>query len=95
MKKFLLGFIAIFLAIGFSAFSFKPNTLNRIEKDSYVWHKYNPAGTAELSPVVTFTGTATEAKTTFGCPDGTTVNCARAYTMAGSPLPIFVKKTAQ
>ena len=95
MKKYLLGIIAIFLAICFTAFTVKEKKENNSIKTSYVWHKFNPAGTAELSPVVTFTGTSDEAKVAFACPDGASVNCARAYTMTGTPLSIYVKKTAE
>ncbi len=95
MKKYFPGIMAIILAIGFSAFNinhFKEPVGSKID---YTWHKYNPAGTAELSPVVTYFGSAAGAKTAFGCPDGTTVNCARAYDMDGNALSIYVKKSPQ
>jgi hypothetical protein len=96
MKKFSFRIIAVLLAVGFSAFTFTHNKANNKEmKTDYVWHKFNPAGTAELSPVVTFTGTEAGAKSAFGCPDGTTVYCARAYDSEGNPLDIYIRKVAE
>lgn len=95
MKKYLNGTIALVLAVTVSAFNVARNNEMASKKTDYTWHKFNAAGTAELSPAVTFFGTAAGAKTAFGCPDGTSVNCARAYDMSGTPLAIYVKKTAQ
>ncbi len=96
MKKISLGIFALLIAIGFSAFAVIHKKTKPVANDpTYVWHKFNAAGTAELSPVVTYTGTAAMAKQTFGCPDGTAVNCARAYDADNQPLPIYIKKTAQ
>ena len=95
MKKYLLGIFAAIMAIAFSAFTVSSSNPKTGSLDTYVWHKYNAAGTVELSPIVTYTGTADGAKTAFGCPDGTSVNCASAYDLDGNPLGIYVKKTAQ
>ncbi len=95
MKKFVLGIIAVAFAVGVSAFTIIHKKSDKAKMESYTWHKFNAAGTAELSPVVTYTGTAAGAKSAFGCPDGTTVNCARAYDSEGNPLDIYVKKSPQ
>lgn len=95
MKK--LGFIlsTIALIAILSAFTISKNTKETTSPQTYVWHKYNAAGNAELSPIVTYVGTAAGAKTAFGCPDGSSVNCARAYDLEGNPLDIYVKKSPQ
>jgi len=96
MKKYLLGISIVLLAVGFSAFTLhKKNSDRQNALTDYVWHKYNAAGTAEVSPVETFTGTAEGAKTAFGCPNGSTVICARAYDDEGTPLDIYVMKSPQ
>ncbi|HET6994905.1 MAG TPA: hypothetical protein VFI06_07975 [Chitinophagaceae bacterium] len=94
MRKYFLSILAIGLAIGFSAFTIPHDKTNK-EKQTYVWHKYNAAGTAELSPIVTYTGTEAGAKSAFGCSEGTTVFCARAYDSEGSGLDLYVKKSPQ
>lgn len=95
MKKYFLFLTVLLLAAGFSAFKLGSEK-NKAEKfQTYTWHKYNAAGTAEIIPAVTYTGTASGAKTAFGCPDGSTVNCARAYDGDGNPLNIYVMKSPQ
>jgi len=95
MKKYLSGIVAVVLAIGFSAFTANHQEKKYGNMQDYTWHKFNAAGTAELSPAVTFTGTDAGAKSAFGCPDGSSVNCARAYDEFGGALNIYVKKTAE
>jgi len=91
MKKSLLGFSALILAISLSAF-----TSGGIQKDDalvdYEWHKYNAAGTAELSPTVIFDGTAADARVDFGCPTSGSKTCGRAYDSNGLPLNIYITK---
>ncbi len=95
MKKFGFALSAIaFIAI-LSAFTLSQNKKDSMPQQTYVWHKYNAAGTAELSPTVSYIGTAAGAKTAFGCTDGTSVNCARAYDIEGNPLSLYVKKSPQ
>jgi uncharacterized protein YxeA len=95
MKKYLIGLMAVVLAIGFSAFNGSQEKKKSDMQQTFTWHKYNPAGTSELSPVVTFVGTANDAKSAFNCPDGLSVICARAYDEEGTPLDVYVRKTAQ
>lgn len=92
MKKLSLGIFAVVLAIGFSAFTSKSLTESN---QSYVWHKYNAAGTAELSPVVKYTGTTAGARASFGCSDAGAVNCARAYDAEGIAQDVYIKKVPQ
>lgn len=92
MKKHLLGLSALVLAIVMSAFSLPENSS---DNQVYTWRKYNPAGTAELSPVVSFTGSANDARDAFDCPDEGEVICARAYTSNGTPLNLFIEKIPQ
>lgn len=95
MKKYLMGIIAIVLAITFSAFTTSVNKKVNLNKQTFTWHKYNAAGTAELSPIVSFTGDASQAKDQFQCPDGNTVKCARAYNAVGNPLDVFIMKISE
>jgi hypothetical protein len=95
MRKYFLSILAIVLAIGFSAFTVVPGNTNKNPDDVYVWHKYNPAGTAELNPLVTYTGTAAAAKIAFGCPDGVTATCAAAYDFEGTSQGIYIQKAPQ
>jgi hypothetical protein len=95
MRKYFLSILAIVLAIGFSAFTVVPGNKNKKVDDAFVWHKYNPAGTAELVPTVTYTGTAAGASVAFGCSEGSSVNCGRAYDFEGTATDIFIKKSPQ
>ena len=95
MKKFLAGFVAVVLAISFSAFTAVNKPANEKAKLTLTWHKYNPAGTMELSPVVSYTGTAAQAQAAFNCPNGTSVICARGYDSDGNPTSNFIKKVPQ
>lgn len=92
MKKYLLGIFALVMAIGFSAFTVNSSNTSNQNEPVYRWHQYNSAGTAELSPVVELIGTATEARDAFDCPEGTSVNCARAYEMDQTRTDFFIKK---
>lgn len=94
MKKYLLGIFAIVLAIGFSAFTVNSSNVSKQDVQSYTWHKYNPAGTAELIPTVEFEGSLSQAKDAFQCPDGIQVYCARAYE-GEIPLDLFIMKTPE
>lgn len=94
MKKYLLGMAAVALAIVFSAFSIKHEKDEANSLQTYTWHKYNTAGTAELSPVVSYTGTASGARNQFGCPTEGAVTCGRAYDAEGNPLSVFISKPA-
>lgn len=95
MKKYLLGIFAIVLAIGFSAFTVTDRNTTNQDDPVYSWHQYDVTGTIELSPVVEFPGTETEARTKFKCPSGTPLICARAYDMNGNPLSLFIRKNSQ
>jgi hypothetical protein len=95
MKKYFLIIAILVLGVGFSAFKFSGAGKKAEKMQIYTWHKYNAAGTSEIIPAVTYTGTAAGAKSSFGCPDGNTVNCARAYDSEGNPLNIYVKKSPQ
>lgn len=95
MKKYFLGIMAMILAVGFSAFTVTSTKINNSKSDTFTWHKFNAAGTMELSPIVTYTGTAAGAQSAFGCPEGNTVNCARAYDALGNPTVNYVKKVPQ
>jgi hypothetical protein len=94
MKKYLLGTAAVVMAICFSAFTFHPKSDGNSSMQTYTWHKYNTAGTAELSPVVSYTGTASGARSQFGCPTEGAVTCGRAYDAEGNPLSVFISKPA-
>jgi hypothetical protein len=95
MKKFMAGIAAVVLALSFSAFTVIHKPANEKAMLILTWHKYNPAGTMELSPVVSYTGTAAQAKAAFNCPDGPTVNCARGYDADGNPTSNFITKVPQ
>ena len=94
MKKYLLGVVAVVMAIVFSAFSVQKDENRESNLQVYTWHMYNTAGTAELSPVVSFTGTEPNTRTEFGCSTGGPVICARAYDSEGTPLDIYIDKPA-
>jgi hypothetical protein len=83
------------LAIGFSAFTIPKEKTSNKAMDTFVWHRYNAAGTAELSPIDSYTGTSPGAKSVFGCGDGGTVHCARAYDIEGTPLDLYITKSPQ
>jgi hypothetical protein len=95
MRKYFLSILAIVLAIGFSAFTIPHDQMNKKGKDVFVWHKFNAAGTAELSPIVSYMGSEAGARSAFACSEGTTVNCARAYDSEGTPLDLYIKKSPQ
>jgi|GEM_PF-4430343 len=94
MKKYLLGIVAIFMAIVFSAFSETNDKVDDGNLQTYTWHKYNTAGDSELDPIVSYSGTADAARTQFACPTSGAVICGRAYTSGGSPLNIYIMKPA-
>ncbi|HET6994906.1 MAG TPA: hypothetical protein VFI06_07980 [Chitinophagaceae bacterium] len=95
MRKYFLSILAIVLAIGFSAFTIPKEKANNKALESFVWHKYNPAGNAELIPTVTYIGTAAAASVAFGCPEGSSVFCGRAYDFEGTALDLYIKKSPQ
>lgn len=94
MKKILFGLFAVLFVISLSAFHNFSSKKEKTTLQNYVWHKYNNAGTTELVPAVTFTGTDEEARTEFGCPEDNEVICARAYNDQGVPLDIYILKPA-
>ena len=94
MKKYFLGIVAIVLALGFSAFTTMDRKVTKSGSQSFIWHKYNPAGTAELSPTVWFEGTIEEASAYFQCPEGNSVFCARAYDVT-IPLDYYIVKSPE
>lgn len=95
MKKFAAGIVAVILALSFSAFTVIHKPASEKAMLTLTWHKYNAAGTAELNPVVSYTGTAAQAKAAFNCPDGTTVTCARGYDADGNPTSNYITKVPQ
>lgn len=92
MKRLLLGFFALMFVISLSAFHQMNSKKEKQAQQSLIWHKYNNAGTAELVPAVTFTGTAGQARTEFSCPEDDETICARAYNDEGMPLNIYILK---
>lgn len=92
MKKFSIVLIAAVMAIGFSAFTTHSNKVDADGLQTFIWHKYDADGTAELDPVVSYEGTASGARSEFGCPTEGAVNCARAYNSLGNPLNIYITK---
>lgn len=94
MKNYVLGLLAIILAVGLSAFNYSNNGTANEPLQSFTWHKYNAEGTAELTPVVPFTGTSSGARNSFLCPDPGERICARAYDDEGNPLEMYITKPA-
>jgi len=88
MKKYLLGIVAVVLAVGFSAFTAKHETLGKKFANPY-WYSTNTAGTVLTASL----GQNTKAAiiTATGCDDTDVDFCARAYTSAQSlgtaPIP--------
>ena len=95
MQKIVTGITAVILAISFSAFTAIQEPTNKKAMLTVIWHKYNAAGTAELSPIVSYTGTSAQAKAAFGCSDGNIVICARAYDLDGNQLSMYITKSPQ
>lgn len=93
MKKHFLGLFAFAMAIALSSFTLF--TKEKADTQVLTWHKYNAAGTMELVPIVSFTGTELQARVTFGCPDAGAVICARAYSSSGDPLNRYIAKDPQ
>lgn len=91
MKRYLLAVFALLFVISLSAFHHNTSKKETAKPDVYTWHKYNNAGTAELVPAVTMTGTAEEARLEFGCEESTETICARAYN-GSTPLEIYILK---
>lgn len=93
MKRLLLGLFALMFVISLSAFHHMNSKKESQAQQTLIWHKYNNAGTAELVPAVTFTGTAAQARTEFGCPEDDETICARAYNDEGVGLSIYILKS--
>ncbi|TWI83257.1 hypothetical protein IQ13_1365 [Lacibacter cauensis] len=92
MKKLLLGIFALLFVISLSAWHLVNKPKPAAKETVYTWHKYNTAGTAELSPAVVYTGSDVQARNFFGCPEDNETICARAYDEEGQPLDIYIMK---
>ncbi len=95
MKKYFIGIVAIFFAIALSIFTVSFTEVKNSNEEVLTWHKFNTAGTMELSPTVTYTGTASQAQAAFNCSLGISVICARAYDAEGIPTGNYIQKTPQ
>lgn len=92
MKQKIFGLLVIAVAITLSAFTYETDhKATSLTQMSYTWHKYNNAGTAELVPAVTFTGSDLGARQAFNCPEADETICARAYN-GSTPLDIYILK---
>ena len=82
MKKYLLGLVAVVLAIGFSAFTKSTVTKNKRTDGSYFWYEYD-AGADQLGVLVNPNNTVKISKNdAFGytdCQDETSTDCLRGY----------------
>ncbi len=86
MKKYLLGIMAIALAIGFSAFTNDSNKTQGQSTTNYRWAKTTSSGSIVM-PVEIFDGSAEDARDEFLCPAGTPNYCAKAVDEDNVPLP--------
>jgi hypothetical protein len=83
MKKYLTGLTALALAIAFSAFSAVPEKADNGQ--SIRWAKTNLDGTLPASPQI-YTGTTSQARAEFSCPDDGSQFCAKEVNLLNQPV---------
>lgn len=91
MKKVLLPMVALFLAIGFSAFTIsnRANNSKAVEDELY-WYRIDGSGNIGAALNSGTLATKTEVATEADCPDVTGDDCARGYEDTqtfGNPAP--------